>query len=63
MESTKIMIVEDEFIVAKDIETRLKRWGYYVSAVVSSGEEAIIRAQEDTPDLILMDMKMQLAET
>jgi len=52
---TNILVVEDERIVAKDIQKRLKRLGHTVSAVVASGEEAIKKA-EDNPDLILMDI-------
>ena len=47
MEKVKIMIVEDESIVAKDIENMLKRVGYDVPAVVASGEKAIEKAQDD----------------
>ena len=51
MEKVKVMIVEDESIVAKDIENMLKRVGYDVPAVVASGEKAIEKAEETSPDL------------
>lgn len=54
-----IMIVEDEGIVAKDIEMTLKRLGYKVSAIVSSGEEAIRKTVEALPDLVLMDIVLE----
>lgn len=59
MASAKILVVEDEKIVAKDIINTLKRLGYFVTAAVSSGEEAIIKAGEAQPDLILMDIRLK----
>lgn len=56
---SSIMIVEDEAIVAKDIETSLAGLGYSICAVVSSGEEALIAAQKTKPDLILMDIMLK----
>lgn len=55
MPETKILIVEDEAIVAEDIRNSLQNLGYTISAVVSSGEEAITKIEEDMPDLVLMD--------
>lgn len=52
------MIVEDEIIVAKSIQERLDKLGYSVSTIVDSGEEAIKKAGETKPDLILMDIKL-----
>lgn len=52
----QIMVVEDEIIVAMDIENNLKGLGYSVPAVVCSGEEAIQKAAETHPDLVLMDI-------
>lgn len=52
----QILIVEDEIIIAEDIQTKLIRMGYSVPAVVSSGEEAIVKVKENNPDLILMDI-------
>ena len=45
----KILIVEDERITAEDLEEVLKDLGYQVSAVVSSGEEAIREAERNRP--------------
>lgn len=56
MAKAKIMIVEDDRIVAEDIQASLKKLGYAVSATVSFGEEAIKKAKEDNPDLVLMDI-------
>ncbi len=55
----KIMIVEDESIVAMHIESSLKKLGYTVCDIVSSGEEAIKKAEELRPDLILMDIMLR----
>ena len=58
MANTKILVVEDESIVALDIQNKLKGSGYSVPAIASSGEEAIEKAQETHPDLVLMDIKL-----
>jgi CheY-like chemotaxis protein len=49
MSNAKILIVEDEKIVAKDIHNQLRRFGYEVTAIVSTGEEAIQKAIETKP--------------
>lgn len=56
---SRILIVEDERVVAKDIEIRLQRMGYAVSAVVSSGKEALKQAEAQHPDLVLMDIRLR----
>lgn len=56
--SAKILIVEDEYIVARDIQNRLVKIGYQSPAIASTGEEAIARAHEIHPDLILMDIML-----
>lgn len=52
----RILIVEDETMIAKDIESKLKNLGYEFFPVVRSGEEAVEKAGELSPDLILMDI-------
>ncbi len=59
METSNILIVEDEFIIAKDIETSLENMGYKVCAVVSSGEKAIAKVKREKPDLVLMDIVLK----
>ncbi len=54
--TAKILVVEDENIVAMDIRNMLKRLGHEVIAVVSTGESAIQKAEELHPQLILMDI-------
>ncbi|MBN2351105.1 MAG: response regulator [Spirochaetales bacterium] len=55
----KILIVEDENIVAKDIKGSLKGFGYDVVDIVGTGEEAIRRSEELKPDLVLMDIMLK----
>ncbi|NES04260.1 MAG: EAL domain-containing protein [Okeania sp. SIO2F4] len=59
MSKSKIMIVEDESIIAEDLADSLKTMGYAVVDIVSSGEEAILMAAEKQPNLILMDVMLQ----
>jgi diguanylate cyclase (GGDEF)-like protein/PAS domain S-box-containing protein len=57
-EIPKIILVEDEIIVAMDIEQRLEVLGYNVVAHATSGEEALRYVDLENPDLILMDIKL-----
>ena len=57
--SDKIMVVEDEWIVAKEICRNLKDLGYKVCSTASTGDEAIRKVEEDRPDLILMDIVLK----
>jgi PAS domain S-box-containing protein len=59
MTNTKVLIVEDEAIVAKDLQYRLKKFGYTVPEIASSGEEAINKAIQISPDLVLMDIRLK----
>jgi two-component system, NtrC family, sensor kinase len=59
MSKPKILIVEDDSIVAMDIETRLKKFGYDVCGKVGFAEKAIEKAEELEPDLILMDIVLK----
>ena len=55
----RILIVEDERIVAFNIQGRLEELGYTVVAITSSGEEAIKIIDNKRPDLVLMDIKLK----
>ncbi len=55
----RIMVVEDESLVALDIKTSLEFLGYEVAAHASSGEEALQLAETSRPDLTLMDIVLQ----
>ena len=59
MGSAKVMVVEDEFVVASDIEGALEASGFSVGSTVASGEEAVRRADAERPDLVLMDIVLQ----
>jgi CheY-like chemotaxis protein len=54
-----ILVVEDEIITARDIESKLKKIGYNICDIASSGKEAIQKAEEHIPDLVLMDITLE----
>ena len=56
---TKVLIVEDEAIVACDLERRLRKAGYDVPAIAASGEQALKSIEQTSPDLVLMDVHLQ----
>ena len=56
---TRILIVEDEGIPAKGLEKKLTYLGYTVCGIAVSGEEAITKALETHPDLVLMDIVLK----
>jgi|GEM_PF-354643 len=56
MSRARILIVEDEGIIAQDIQSTLEKLGYEVPAIAVVGEEAIEKAAELQPDLVLMDI-------
>ncbi|MDI1448957.1 ATP-binding protein [Polyangium sp. 6x1] len=55
----KIFIVEDQRIVAADLENTLRSLGYAVSGASASGERAIERVLSLRPDLVLMDIRLE----
>ncbi|MDH7511578.1 MAG: response regulator [Clostridiales bacterium] len=55
----KILVVEDEAIIAMDIQLILRKLGFWDSEVVYSGEESIQRVAERKPHLVLMDIKLK----
>lgn len=59
MMNAKILIVDDEVVVAEAIRRQLRSLGYLVVGVVSTGTEAVQLAGEHRPDLILMDIKLK----
>lgn len=56
---TKILIVEDEVIIADDIKESLEILGYESLSAVSSGKEAIERVNLEMPDIVLMDIRLR----
>jgi PAS domain S-box-containing protein len=59
MFDARILIVEDEGILALDLQLRLQNLGYTVPDIVSTGEGAVLKAEETHPDLVLMDIMLQ----
>ncbi len=59
MGKARILIVEDEILVSKDLTRRLKILGYDVTATATSGDEAVRVAETVQPDLVLMDIKLE----
>ena len=59
MSESRILIVEDERIVATDLSKRLKAMGYEPVGRAASGEQAIALAGELKPDLVLMDIRLE----
>ncbi|MGB8952167.1 MAG: HD domain-containing phosphohydrolase [Candidatus Aminicenantales bacterium] len=59
MAKIKILVVEDESLVAKDIQNMLRVLDYEVLDVVSTGEQAIELAGKELPDLVLMDIVLK----
>lgn len=58
MKQEKLLIVENESIIAKDLELSLKRLGWIVIVTAYSGEDAIELARSAQPDLILLDIQL-----
>lgn len=59
MDKAKVLIVEDQNIVALNLRNRLKSMGYSVPTIVASGEEAIRKTELTNPDLILIDIMLK----
>jgi CheY-like chemotaxis protein len=55
----RVLIAEDERLVARDLERRLRGLGYIVVALVSTGTEAVDQALEQKPDMVLMDIRLR----
>jgi serine phosphatase RsbU (regulator of sigma subunit) len=55
----RILIVEDETIIALDIKTILEKSGHHVVDIVSSGASAILKTEDLRPDLVLMDIVLR----
>jgi len=59
MSKERILVVEDERIVAEDIKLRLNGLAYTVCGIAFSGEEAVKKIGEMRPDLVLMDIILE----
>jgi len=58
VEKESVLVVEDDFIVAKVIEKNLIDLGYAVVGLVATGDEAIAKVGSERPDLVLMDIQL-----
>jgi len=54
----KVLIVEDNLIVAEDLKTKLGRIGHQVVAIAKNGKQAIVEAMNYLPELVLMDIQL-----
>ncbi len=59
MANEKILVVEDEGIVVLHIKKTLEKLGYVVADIASTGDDAIMKAMECRPDLVLMDVVLK----
>ncbi len=59
MNALRILVVEDEVLVARDLEATLTRLGFEVTALCRSGAEALQALRRQQPDVILMDIQLQ----
>ncbi|MBN2441581.1 MAG: SpoIIE family protein phosphatase [Spirochaetales bacterium] len=59
MANEQILIVEDDFIFAQTVKEYLLSFGYEVTGIVSTGEQAIKKAKQLGPDLIIMDIHLE----
>jgi PAS domain S-box-containing protein len=57
--SARILIVEDERVTAEDLRDILTELGYQVTAIVSNGADAIAQVETNSPDIALMDIRIQ----
>jgi two-component system cell cycle sensor histidine kinase/response regulator CckA len=57
--TTKVMIVEDEAIIAQDIKMRLNEFGFTVIGMARSAAEAFTQIERELPDVVLMDIQIQ----
>ena len=52
----RILIVEDEIIIAEDLKLTIQNFGHEVISIVTSGEEAVVYTDRLMPDIIFMDI-------
>lgn len=63
MAQINVLLVEDESIVAKDLELSLKKFGYHIVASVDNADDAVEIALSKKPDIILMDIRLKGEKT
>lgn len=55
----KVLVVEDEALIALDLEARLERLGYHVVGTADEADEACELARRESPDVVLMDIRLR----
>lgn len=58
-EKTKILIVEDEMIIAANISLQLTELGYDVTGIIPRGEDALLHIEDNKPDILLLDINLK----
>ncbi len=58
-QKTRVLIVEDDMIIASNISLQLTKTGYEVTGIETRGEEAVIHARLNKPDVVLMDINLK----
>lgn len=56
---SKILIVEDEMIIAANISLQLTGLGYEITGIIPRGEEVLTHVKQNQPDLILLDINLK----
>jgi two-component system, response regulator PdtaR len=56
--SARILVVEDEYMVATDLADRLTEGGFDVTGIAATAEDALILAAAERPDLVIMDIRL-----
>jgi CheY-like chemotaxis protein len=59
MSKRRVLIVEDEAIAARAAQYMLQSAGCEVAGIVDTGEAAVARAEEERPDMVLMDIRLK----
>ena len=59
LEKTKILIVEDEMIIAANISLQLTTLGYEVTGIIPRGEDALLHIEDNKPDILLLDINLK----
>jgi CheY-like chemotaxis protein len=55
----RVLLAEDEAIIALDIKSMLERWGFNVEATFRTGEDLLRFAQADDPEILIMDIFLE----
>ena len=59
LDQPKILIVEDEMIIAANISLELNNLGYEVTGIITRGEEALLHIKHQQPDILLLDINLK----